>query len=365
MSVGTVEVLGFESSWIDVALFAVGWSLGWFLLWSARPLPPPGTGGRGPIAVVIPARDEAHALAHLLEPLMAQKREGDQIIVVDDHSSDGTAEVARSHGADVILPRPPPHGWLGKPNACFAGATTSTQETLVFLDADVRPGPHLLDELAGQVDSTPDALVSVQPWHCTGSAGEQVSVLANVTALMGCGAFTPFGQRTASNVAFGPVLAVRRSTYDSVGGHSNPAVRAHHTEDIALAQAIGDSRLFAGAPTSTTFRMYPGGLLDAVRGWTRSIATGATSTRWTFALATLAWMCSVAGGWIAIPVVYPLIALQVGILGRRTISVSPLAAALFPLLVVGFVAIFIRSGWAIAFGRSVAWKGRDVETRGR
>ncbi|MFT6762304.1 MAG: 4,4'-diaponeurosporenoate glycosyltransferase, partial [Candidatus Aldehydirespiratoraceae bacterium] len=140
-------------------------------------------------------------------------------------------------------------------------------------------------------------------------------------------------------------------------------VRSMHTEDIGLARAVGRSQLYVGSPGTTTFRMYPGGFVELVRGWTRSIATGARFTTWWLALATAAWMCSVAGGWLALPVVYPLTALQVWVLGRRSGTIHPLAAALFPLLVVVFVGVFVRSTCAVILGRDVTWKGRQVDAR--
>ncbi len=110
--------------------------------------------------------------------------------------------------------------------------------------------------------------------------------------------------------------------------------------------------------------MYPDGFGALVRGWTRSLATGARFTRWWLASATIAWVCSIAGGWIAAPVVYPLIAVQIWVLGRRAGTVDPRAAALFPLLVVVFVVIFVRSAFAVVFRRDVTWKGRAVDARG-
>jgi len=358
------DVLGVEHGVVDLVVFGVGWSLGWLLLWRPRTLPAAGGPRRPPVAVVIPARDEAHALPHLLRPLVDQRRDDDAIMVVDDHSSDGTARVARAFGAEVTTPPEPPDGWLGKPHACWHGARATGQPILVFLDADVRPGPTLLDDLVAQVSADPTTLVSMQPWHRMATMGEQPSILCNVTALMGCGAFTPLGDRTAANVAFGPVVGINRSTYDAVGGHGAPSVRSMHTEDIGLARLVGRSRLFVGTPSGTTFRMYPGGFGDLVSGWTRSIATGARFTRWWLALATVGWVCSVAGGWIAAPITYPLIAAQVWVLGRRAGTTDPRAALLFPILVAVFALIFVRSAVAVLFRRDVTWKGRDVGARG-
>lgn len=366
----SVEIAGFDHGLVEVAVYGCGWMLGWLLLWKPRPLSSLSatterspTDGRPGVAVVIPARDEAHGLANLLRPLVAQRRPGDRIVVVDDHSTDGTARVARAFEVDVVTPPPPGDGWLGKPNACWYGASVTEQATLVFLDADVRPGPTLLDDLAAAVAADPGALVSMQPWHRMETVGEQPSILCNITALMGCGAFTIAPRVTSSNVAFGPVIAVDRVAYERSGGHGAPSVRSMHTEDIGLARAVGHSRLAVGSPSTTTFRMYPGGFGELVRGWTRSIATGARFTRWWVGLAVVLWMCSVAGGWLAAPIVYPLTAIQIWVLGRRAGTVHPVAAAMFPLLVVVFVVIFVRSVVAVLFGRDVTWKGRQVGAR--
>jgi len=352
---------------LDLGIYLVGWVIGWLLLWRLRPLPEISHTGssstdRPGVAVVIPARNEAASLPRLLTPLVAQIGPGDELLVVDDHSDDDTAGIAGRFGARTITPPALPEGWLGKPHACAHGAAATTAPVLLFLDADVQPATDLVERIAITVGAHPDAVVSVQPWHDTGSWVEQASVLCNVTALMGCGAFTPIGRRTTATVAFGPVLAVDRNTYDRSGGHASPAVHMMHTEDIGLARAIGRSELFSGRP-DTRFRMYPEGLGQTIRGWTRSIATGARFTPWWLALATFAWVTSLAGGWIATPLVYPLSALQVWVLGRRAISIHPVTALLYPLAVLAFFAIFARSLVALVLRRDVEWKGRRIDAR--
>ncbi len=354
-----------KSEAVDLAVFVAGWILGWLLLWRLRPLPPignepDGTSIRPPIAVVIPARNEAPALPNLLPGLASQLRPGDELVVVDDHSTDSTADVAERLGARVVHPPDLPDGWLGKPHACWTGANTTTAPLLLFVDADVRPAPDLLDRLALEWSRDRDAVVSMQPWHRTGSWVEQASLLANVTALMGSGGFTVAGSRTAATVAFGPVLAIGRSTYERVGGHA--AVRSMHTEDIGLARAVGRSTLTTGRP-DTSFRMYPDGLRQLVQGWTRSIATGARFTPWWLSIAVIAWVWSLAGGWLAEPLVYPLSAVQFWVLGRRAGSLHPVTALVYPLAVVVFVVIFVRSLFAMVLRRDVTWKQRSVPSR--
>ena len=304
------------------AIYAVGWAVGWMLLWSTRRLPA-SRQDRSAVAVVVPARDEAEALPQLLVPLLAQLRAGDEVVVVDDHSSDATAAVAAEHGARVVAAPDLPAGWVGKPHACSVGASVTTAPLLVFLDADVRPGPDLLAGLAAAITDD-DAVVSVQPWHDARRPGERATALANVVALMGSGGFTILGARVRPTVAFGPVIAVTRAAYDAAGGHAHPDVRASLTEDIVLARRVGRCRLFSDRGDAT-FRMYPRGFAQSLAGWSRTMAAGIGATRWWLAIAVAAWVWSLAGGLFAGWMAYPLSAVQVWVLGRRAGRFGPVA----------------------------------------
>lgn len=358
--VSTTETLTTYGPWL------VGWLAGWLLLWRLRPLPSvdayPQRPPRRSVAVIIPARDEAEALPALLPPLLAGSRPGDELMVVDDHSSDATSTIALRHGARVEHPPEPPEGWLGKPNACWHGARSSTAEILAFIDADVVPPADLIDRIAAAVAAHTGEVVSVQPWHRPGSWTEHLSLFCNITALMGVGRFSIIGERIAPRTAFGPVLAIGRDRYEQIGGHAHREVRSRHTEDIAIARQAGSAQLYTGAP-DIAFRMYPGGLSDLVRGWTRSLATGARSVRWWAALGTVAWIWSLAAGptvawWLYVPS-----ALQVWVLGRRAGAFSAWAAITYPIPLAVFAWVFVRSAIAVIFGRRVEWKRRHVDAR--
>jgi 4,4'-diaponeurosporenoate glycosyltransferase len=228
----------------------------------------------------------------------------------------------------------------------------------VFLDADVRPGPGLLDGLAAALSISPDVVVSVQPWHDTARPGERLTALANVVALMGSGGFTALGSHVPTDVAFGPVLAVRRPVYDRVGGHARDDVRASLTEDITIGRAVGRTDLYS-ARVDATFRMYPRGFGQAFAGWSRTMAAGVAATRWWLLVVVAAWITSLAGGPFAGWLAYPLSAIQVWVLGRRAGRVGPLLAVVHPVLVVVLVGIVGRAAWLRVRG-TTTWKGRAV-----
>ena len=357
----------------SVALFLVGWTCGWLLLWRPRPLPALSAvpTRRPPLTVVVPARDEEASLPLLLATVVPQLRTGDRCIVVDDESSDGTAAVAAARGAEVVATSPRPEGWTGKAWACATGAGLaaanggSGDDVLVFLDADVRlERPGVLDRLSAEVGAAPAGLISIQPWHRTGRPVEQLSLFFNVTALMGSVAFTALGPRVRPTLAFGPVLACRRAAYEAGGGHAHPSVRGAVAEDIALARRFPSVALFTGRP-DVSFRMYPGGLRSLVQGWTKNIASGAASVRWWFALLIVGWLWSLNGGWITSVWFYVASAVQVLVLGRRAGRFGPASVLAYPLLVVFFLVVFLRSVALTLLRRQVPWKGRPVATRPR
>lgn len=108
------------------------------------------------VSVVLPARDEAATIGANLDALLPLREAGaiDQVVVVDD-STDGTAEIARAHGAEVhaqgaLLPEYGPV--LGKGDAMWRALTVATGDVICFLDADTEdPGPHFAAGLVGPV----------------------------------------------------------------------------------------------------------------------------------------------------------------------------------------------------------------------
>src|SRR5688572_14084524 len=118
------------------------------------------------VTIVIPARDEAHNIARCLRSAMANHYPALEIIVVDDHSTDGTGDFARvTAGNDsrvrIIVPPPLPNGWFGKSWACTSGANAARGELLLFIDADTTLASDLVVRLVNAQRTRDADMVSV------------------------------------------------------------------------------------------------------------------------------------------------------------------------------------------------------------
>ena len=204
------------------ALLGAGWVLGWLLAGPRRLLRSVAVPAALPsVSVIVPARDEQSRLPRLLAALAAARPAPDEVIVVDDGSSDDTAGIARRAGATVLTVAPP-EGWSGKAWACHRGAMAATGDVLVFLDADTEPSPDAVALLAAAAEG--GELVSVQPRHRVERAYEAVSIGPALVTLLGAGTGGPPRQRWWRRpMAFGPAIAVRRDRYERFGGHGAAA----------------------------------------------------------------------------------------------------------------------------------------------
>lgn len=325
-------------------------------------------------SVIIPARDEALTLPDLLESLARQVPAATQIIVVDDGSSDATAAVAASHGAVVIDPGPPPEGWVGKTWACWRGAQVAEGETLVFLDADVRLGDGALAAVvAAHRDLAPDGLLSVQPYHRTVRAYEQLSAIPNLVSAMGSGVFAG-GRLRDAPIAFGPCVVTDAATYRAVDGHR--AVAGEVVEDLHLARTYAAAgrpvRSLAGGG-SVWFRMYPRDLRQLIEGWTKNLAEGSQLAPAVPTFGAVLWVMSVAavGGavvwgathgdlvaWGALGWVVVAVQLR-GFLARLG-RFQWWTWAVFPVVIAAFIGLFATSAVRRCLFHRVAWRGRTI-----
>ncbi|MFC4894189.1 glycosyltransferase [Streptosporangium amethystogenes subsp. fukuiense] len=187
------------------------------------------------VSVVIPARDEEARLGPCLSAVLADPAVA-EVVVVDDESHDGTADLAARLGAKVLIGAPLPEGWVGKQWALKQGVEAAVGEVVVTLDADARPAPGLIGALATVLDGYD--LVSVGPrYMCEGTAEQALhaSFLATLVYRFGpIGPPTPPAPHRA--VANGQCMAFRRTAMLNVDGFAR--VRGHLADDVALARTL-------------------------------------------------------------------------------------------------------------------------------
>jgi glycosyltransferase involved in cell wall biosynthesis len=351
----------------------VRWLLGWALMFRLPGLPDLPVINSPKVSVLIPARNEESSLPHLLAALEQQTFKPYEIIVIDDQSTDATAQIAKQAGVKVVQTDPLPKGWTGKNWALKIGYTASSGDILVFLDADTEPGKDLLHKLVAAVQHL-GGLVSVQPYHRTERLYEQLAILFNLVGLMA----VKLG--SGGGVAFGPAMATSKDDYEHVGRHD--AVAGYVVEDWFIAHVYER----AGLPVSAymgygqlNYRMYPGGLGDLVVGFDKNFATAAGQVSWVRMLAVVLWIsglfwaawCLPASlfGW---PIVgnsalfynvlfYLAFAIQLAIIVRPVGSFG-FTAFFFPVPVVFFIVVFILAILNLERGQ-IKWKGRTINTQ--
>jgi dolichol-phosphate mannosyltransferase len=231
------------------------------------PLAPGAAAVPGTVSVVVPARDEERRIAGCLGPLAREP--ADEVIVVDDESSDRTAEVAAAHGARVVRGAPLPPGWAGKAWALEQGLRAARGDWVVFLDADTRPRPGLVAALVEA--ATPFDLLSAGPRYVCETAGERLlhpSFLASILVRVGP-ADVPGLRRVVAN---GQCMVARREALLRAGGWAR--VAGYMTEDVALARALvhedGWRLRMADGADVLEVRMYESAR-ETWHGWARSI----------------------------------------------------------------------------------------------
>ncbi|AGL15480.1 glycosyltransferase family 2 protein [Actinoplanes sp. N902-109] len=329
------------------------------------------------VAVLLPLRNEADRVTPCLQSLLSQRGVPHlEIYVLDDGSTDHTAEVVRHQAGDkvhLLTGAPLPPGWLGKPHACHQlAAAAADADVLVLIDADVVLAD---DAVAGGVAALRSAGVTLlSPYPRIAGAGRLVQPLLQWSWLT----FLPVrvmerSPRPSLAAAGGQWLVVDRAGYLAAGGHE--AVRADVLEDIGLARAVkrsGGRIALADGSRLATCHMYA--------TW-RELADGYSKSLWAslgspagaatvvvlllllYALPPLAVVVlAAAASWSA--AAGALVAYAMGVAGRMISAAAtggrtwpdPLAQ---PISVVLFGWLVARS-FALRRRGALTWRGRAV-----
>jgi chlorobactene glucosyltransferase len=334
----------------------------------------PGAAPSPRVSVVIAARNEADDLPGTLDTLLVQDYPQLEIVVVDGGSTDGTPQVidARSPRVRRIDEPPLPDGWVGKNWACWTGATATTGEWLLFLDADVRLHPAAVRTVVEWAESERADLATISPRVEMQGFWERL-VIPFWTQMILTYFRVPRVNRSDSSAAManGQFLLLRRTVYDQVGGHA--AIRSYVLEDVEIARrvrAAGLTLRIAHAADLGVTRMYrdPGemfeGLLKNVHG--TEFSAGRLIGFWAglFGLFLLPLALLPFGWWAQSALLIAMGAfLWVALFGKhvgfaRALGAPAVYGLLYPLAVLYYLRLVSVSLVRGLRHQPVSWKGR-------
>lgn len=367
-----------------LALFMLGCLSGFFLFRkntvavnrdSTAALRPSPDQIKNKLSVIIPARNEAINLPHLLDSLQAQTWKPFEIIVVDDASEDDTKQIAQSYeGVTVIANTSLPPGWTGKNWAVWNGYLHASGELIAFLDADVRLAPRALESLIKAREKS-GGVISVVPFHQAGKLYERLALTVNILAVF---VFTSvFESKNPKKGLYGSCILTTREDYEKVKGHEH--IKSEVLDDLNLGAAYRG----AGIPVTNfigyglvSFRMYPQGLKSELQGISKSAALStATVSAKTIALIAV-WLAGLIVAESAIPLIntswalpliigYALYTLQIFYFIRYIGYFGIIVPVLHIVSTLFFVVIMLYSLYQVMFLGHVSWKGRNVKVGGR
>ncbi len=348
------------------------------------PAPPPDAWPS--VVAIVPARNEAAVVGEAVASLLAQRYAGDfRIVLVDDHSTDGTSEVARAAAAGIgeagrlaLDSAPPlPPGWTGKLWALAAGVEAVERrgdppELYLFTDADIVHAPGNLAGLVARAEAEHRDLVSEMVLLRCRSRAERLLIPAFVFFFA---MLYPFpwsnDRRRGTAAAAGGCVLLRRSAYRRIGGLAS--IRGALIDDCALAKAVktsGGATWLGLTRAARSVRPYPG-IADV---WRMVARTAYAQLRYSplvlagtvlglavtylapvvliFAGGAAAWLAAAA--WAAMTLAYlPMV---------RFYGLSPLRAPLLPAAASVYLAATVDSARRYWRGAGGEWKGR-VEWR--
>jgi glycosyltransferase involved in cell wall biosynthesis len=325
------------------------------------------------VTAVVPARNEEAVIGTCVESL-ARQPEIVQILVVNDQSSDATADVVR--GCMKLIPQLRlletnnlPDGWVGKNHALWVGLQQATSPWLLFTDADASHAANSVARALEIAHKQQAALVSFSPEQISRNWYEKALIPFIYLRLAKKFAYDQVNDpKSPIAAANGQFLLIRRDVYDAIDGHRG--VAGEVLEDVAIALRVkraGHGIWFGSGDGLVRTRMYTS--FSAMwEGWKKNLYRLMGGTPWTVVRemeSTLPWIPFVL---VLLGLKFPFL-LFLGVLfliARQTIYGLDLARNHYPFSFIFYYipAAFLYAGVLWASYRShvkgrVAWKGRE------
>jgi 4,4'-diaponeurosporenoate glycosyltransferase len=356
-------------AWV-AAICCLGLPAGFLLLWHVPLCREKGSAEHEAVSVIIPARNEERSLPNLLKSIRQSVHQPAEVIVVDDASKDGTAEVGEAYGCLVLPSRPLPAGWTGKTWACHQGVDRAAADVLLFLDADTFFSRDGFKRIAASYSEKGSdfAGISVLPFHVMEKPYEELSLFFNLLMAMGAGGFGCLGKSRL----FGQSLIISRDLYSTSGGHKG--VSSCILENFALAsrvEAAGGHCVSFGGRGALNIRMFPDGMTQLCEGWTKAFADGAAGSDPAVLGVAVFWLATLCASFLLFALspgfwrdtfgcLYLAFALQLFWFARQIGNYRVFSCMVYPLPLLFYFGIFGLSLYRKVLRKRVSWRGRTL-----
>jgi hopene-associated glycosyltransferase HpnB len=350
--------------------------------WREAPRPAPATSPRWPpVVAIVPARDEAEGIGAAIASLLRQRYPGDfRIVLVDDHSGDGTADIALAAAREcdaaerltIVAASPLPPRWTGKLWAVSEGLRQIAEsgvapEYVLLTDADIAHHATNLRELVARSETDGLDLASLMVLLRCRSFAERALIPAFVFffAMLYPFAWVNDPRRRTAGAAGGCML-VRRSALARIGGIAS--IKGAMIDDCALGAKIKEGgRIWLGLTRQTqSLRAYPA-LGDI---WRMIARTAYSQLHYSplLLVGTVAGLAvtylappalTLAGGVAAFPAALAWLAMTIAFAPILRLYRQPLIIApLLPAIATFYLAATIDSARRHWLGKGGEWKGR-------
>lgn len=336
---------------------------------------PPSASSQQPrVSILIPARNEADNIATAVNSALASVEAEIEVIVMDDHSHDGTADIVssiaqRDKRVRIVSAPVLPDGWCGKMHACKKLADLARYDVLLFVDADIAMTPKAVARLAAFLETSGSDLVSAFPRQITGTLLEKLLIPMIEFMVLGFLPLSAARRNTSPGMAAGcgQVLMTRRESHEKIGGHG--AIRLSLHDGIKLTRAYRKAGLrtdvcsgvdiFEGRMYSSASEVWAGLAKNSHEGVAAPPVIG-IFTVLLFGGGVLPLLLVLSGGvgalnWLALALSY-----FPRVVNAVRFRQSWLGVALHPVALILFLTIQWQAFFRQRQGVRPQWKGRSV-----
>lgn len=362
--------------YLYLSFLLLGIISGFFLLSKFPYLPSQDTRKKGiKVSVIVPARNEALNIGHLLKSLLVQTRLPDEIICIDDGSTDTTKAIIEKFPVTYLSVHDKPKGWTGKTWACQVGGEQGSGDLFIFVDADVHLAETAISNLIEAFISS-QKIISIQPYHRVYKFFQHFALFFNLVGLAGNGSTNTLTKKKAG--LFGPLILMPKTAFKQINGFYQ--VRKSVVEDVALGKVLEENKLeyqlFLGG-NQVSFQMYHT-VKELFWGFTKNYASGIAKTPIPLFMTTFLWVTSLT----AIPIVlikaifqqdlkvflitfilYGILTVHLTYSAKGIGTFKKIFMPIYPVFLLGFHFVLLISLYLKLFSKKVKWKDREISLK--